>query len=136
MKRVILLVVLLLSFGCTTVEQNANRQIYSELTLSGEITSDYNDWFRSVKGKSITSMTYSAKRELIKKLRVKRLGATVVIEEELERERKAKEAKLIAKAELEKITIDKAIDNIENKKVAFDNTGRIIWSNNHRQDSW
>lgn len=113
-----------------------NKSLFSELRLSGEITENYEDWRWSEKGKSLCSMTIDAKKELVKKIRIGRLGADVVAEEDAERERKAEEAKLIANAELEKATIDKAIDNIDNKEVAFDNTGRIKWSNNHRQNSW
>jgi len=139
MKKVILLIIILMSFGCATVDMSWNKALFSELRLSEKVTSDFNEWWRSDEGKSLCSMTISAKKELIKKLRIKRLGANVVAEEDAERERKAKEAKLIALAEQEKATIDKSIDK---KRAAFDNTGginntgRIKWATNHRQNSW
>ena len=114
-----------------------NKSLFSELRLSGEITENYEDWRWSEKGKSLCSMTIDAKKELVKKIRIKRLGADVVAKEDAEREiERIKEEKARqerGKVKQEKPEIEIIIDRTE---VVFDNTGRIKWSNNHKHDSW
>ena len=117
MKKLILFLAVLLLTGCDESMQ-ANKGLYSELVLNGDITIDYNDWFNSKKGKVLRTMSVEARRELTRDIKAKRLGIT---KEELK-----KQEEIEKKAPEEKV-----VEAIKKK-----NPARIKWSNNSRQGTW
>lgn len=137
---ILFIVNVLILVGC---ESPTDKSLYSELKLSGKVTESYYNWAATDEGKALMSMTFAAKKELARKIRVERIGADAVEKEEekerLEEEERKRQIEASKKAENQPETeIEVEEKPVIHKKYKSEEVDidRIKWTTHHNQESW